>query len=166
MLARECCQPPQIVAGIAKILGSFRDTSKLLLMTTPKLLFHRRMLKSHLNLCLKAKYNAKRTNGGIHFSYASCNKTKCYCQESVGNVVPTFYNISKVGMVFETPRWLSWLSICLLLRLWSRGPGIKLWVRLSAQWGICFSFYRAHSPPTCLCSLLLSLSLSVCVPLK
>ena len=49
------------------------------------------------------------------------------------------------------PRWLNWLSVCLQLRSWSQGPGIKLHIKLSAQWGVSFS-------PS-LCVLILSLLL-------
>ena len=37
------------------------------------------------------------------------------------------------------PGWLSWLSVCLQLRSWSWGPGIKFHIRLPAQQGVCFS---------------------------
>ncbi len=48
------------------------------------------------------------------------------------------------------PEWLSWLSVCLQLRSWSRGPGIEPHVRLPAQWGVCFSLLLS------LCALSLS----------
>ena len=36
-----------------------------------------------------------------------------------------------------TPGWLSRLSVCLWLRSWSQGPGIKPHIRLPARWA-CF----------------------------
>ena len=49
------------------------------------------------------------------------------------------------------PRWLSWLSICLLLGSWSQGPEIEPHIGLLAQPGACFSFSAA--PPPCALSL-------------
>ena len=47
------------------------------------------------------------------------------------------------------------LSVCLQLRSWSQGPGIKTLIRLPAQRKACF--FLSHSP--CLCSPSCSLSL-------
>ena len=49
-----------------------------------------------------------------------------------------------------TSGWLCWLSIWLLLRSWSWGPGIKPCVGLCAQQGDCFS---SLFPSHYLCSL-------------
>ena len=39
------------------------------------------------------------------------------------------------------PRWIRWLSICLQLRSWSWGPGIKSCIRLPAQLGSFFCLF-------------------------
>ena len=54
------------------------------------------------------------------------------------------------------PRWLNRLSICLHLRSWSQGSGIKPHIRLPAQRGAYFSL------SLCLLLPLLVLSLSLC----
>ena len=41
---------------------------------------------------------------------------------------------------------LSWLSICLWLRPWSQVLGIKSYISLPAQWGVCFSLYASLLP--------------------
>ena len=49
--------------------------------------------------------------------------------------------------------WVAhWLSVCLLLRSWFQGPGIKPHIRLLAQQRVCFSF----CPSPRLCSFFLS----------
>ena len=46
--------------------------------------------------------------------------------------------------------WMAqWLSICLQLRSWSQGPGIKPHVGPPAQWGACFSHSLCLPVPIC-----------------
>ena len=42
--------------------------------------------------------------------------------------------------------WLCWLSVCLWLRSWSRGPGMEPRVTLPTQEGVCFSLSISLSP--------------------
>ena len=59
--------------------------------------------------------------------------------------------------VLRAPTWLRWLSVCLRLRSWSPGPGLKPHTGLPAQQGVCFSLFICLSLCMCLFSLSLSL---------
>ena len=54
---------------------------------------------------------------------------------------------------YGSPGWLSWLSIGLRLRSWSRGPRVEAYNRLPALGGegFCFSLSFALCPSLCLC---------------
>ena len=54
------------------------------------------------------------------------------------------------------PGWLSQLGICLQLRSWSQGPGMKPHIRLPAQWSSLLSGGSPSTPHPGLCGLSLS----------
>ena len=48
-------------------------------------------------------------------------------------------------LIVVPPGWLSQWSVCLWLRSWSWDPRIESYIRLPAQWGVCFSLSTCPS---------------------